>query len=328
MHRLKLLPLVLILGVTGWAGAVRQVAMLDLPGRPGFGELAFAKGILVIAHPAASTVDIFDPAKRRLIGQVKDMSLPRGIVVSGDGTAVYIANSGANNIVVLDTETWQVRRMIPVEGSPESLLLLPNSNVILACLPASKAVAAIDLSRGQQVAKIDLTGRPEYLAFDTSRKITYVTIQDHQEIVGFNETMEPVRRFKVNGSLPTGLVYDDKSDRFYVAVRYAILVLDGNTGKEVARVPVAGGINQLLLDGNSHNLFGGSNGALFVVKTDGSGRNLEEVAVEVKGHTLAFDASRKLIYVPGGREGRSKMLILKQVNGGEPAEVQKAQSLK
>src|SRR3954467_1230384 len=117
MFKLKLIFVTLLLCASAWAAnAVRQVAVLDLPGRPGFDEMVFAKGMLVIAHPATNTVEIFDPFKRRVVGAVKDMSSPRGMALSSDGAFVYIANHDANNIVVLNTETWQVQRMVPVEG--------------------------------------------------------------------------------------------------------------------------------------------------------------------------------------------------------------------
>jgi hypothetical protein len=71
-----------------------------------------------------------------------------------------------------------------------------------------------------------------------------------------------------------------------------------------------------------------ANGALYGASSDGTvttlkvdGRKLaydSEIKTDVKGHSLAFDPERKLIYVPGGREGKSKMVILKQF-GALPA---------
>src|SRR3569833_798076 len=103
MHKLTSIFVTLMLCATTWAATpVRQVAVLDLPGRPGFDEMVFAKGMLVIAHPGSNTVEIFDPVRRRVVGAVKDMSSPRGVALSGDGSFVYIANHDANNIVVLE----------------------------------------------------------------------------------------------------------------------------------------------------------------------------------------------------------------------------------
>ena len=49
---------------------IRRIAMIDIPGRPGFKDLEFINGYLVMAHPAASTVDVFSVTKRRVIAQI------------------------------------------------------------------------------------------------------------------------------------------------------------------------------------------------------------------------------------------------------------------
>src|SRR3954452_9954225 len=150
MFKLKLIFVTLLLCASAWAAnAVRQVAVLDLPGRPGFDEMVFAKGMLVISHTASNTVEIFDPFRRRVVGTVKDMSSPRGVSLSSDGSAIYIANHDANNIVEIETEDWQVKRMIPVQGRPDAVLPVPNSHLLLVSLPESQEIAAVDLGRGQ-----------------------------------------------------------------------------------------------------------------------------------------------------------------------------------
>ena len=38
----------------------------------------------------------------------------------------------------------------------------------------------------------------------------------------------------------------------------------------------------------------------------------------MKGHTVAYDAAKKLVLLPGGREGKSKVLILRPKNSNQP----------
>src|SRR5947209_7125875 len=60
---------------------LKQVAIVDLPGRPGSDAVAFANGHLVIAHAAAGTVDIFSQTRRRVVAQVTGLARPSGIAV-------------------------------------------------------------------------------------------------------------------------------------------------------------------------------------------------------------------------------------------------------
>src|SRR2546421_7796792 len=58
------------------AAQLRQVAIVEIPGRPGFDAVAFSGKFLLIAHTAGNTLDVFDPARRRVVAQVKDLNAP------------------------------------------------------------------------------------------------------------------------------------------------------------------------------------------------------------------------------------------------------------
>ena len=68
-----LIPILMLLASLTASAQLKQIAIIDLPGRPGFDSVAFANGHLVITHAAAGTVDIFNPVRRRLVA----VSLPR-----------------------------------------------------------------------------------------------------------------------------------------------------------------------------------------------------------------------------------------------------------
>ena len=89
--RVFVISVILLIWNAAGAAQLRQIAILDVPGHPGFDAMAFAGPNLVIAHAGAGTVDIFDPAKRRLIAQVKGMADPHGIAVDEQGGRVFVA---------------------------------------------------------------------------------------------------------------------------------------------------------------------------------------------------------------------------------------------
>jgi len=292
---------------------VRQIAQVELPGVPGFDELAIANGMVIITHPAANTVDIFDPQKRRLIGHVDGMSAPRGIAVDEASKRVYISNTAANNLVVISTEDWQVKSLVPLNGSPESLLLVPSAQRMYVTLPEKNSVTAVDLHTGHEINTVELSGRPESMAWDSKRMRLAVSLQDRKQVALLSPELQPSGSFGIDGSMPTGIVYDSQQDRLYLAIRYAVLELNAENGAEIARMPAAAGIDQLWLDPQEHALYGVANGSFFVMSAGSRLGSPRELDLDVKGHTLAFDPQRKLIYVPGGREGRSKLLILHRI---------------
>jgi DNA-binding beta-propeller fold protein YncE len=296
------------------AQALRQVAVLDLPGRPGFDEVALAHGMILLSHPGAGSVDLFDTQKRRIVGHIQDMSSPRGVAVDEPAHLVYIANSGAHNIVAVSTVDWQVKQIIPVEAAPETLFVAPTQHLLYVTFPSTHSIAALDLSlAGQLVASATLDGRPYAFAFDPARPQLFLTLQDRRSVLVLSPALKTLGTFQLNGSEPTGVTYSLRFRRLYVAVRYAVLALDPATGEELSRSAVAGGVDQLILDEPTGSLLAVSNGSVFVIPAEASLGTAVELPVEVKGHTLAYDSATGFLYLPGGREGHSKLLILKRI---------------
>jgi DNA-binding beta-propeller fold protein YncE len=228
---------------------LKQVAVLDLPGRPGFDEIALAHGMILVSHPGAGSVDLFDPQKRRIVGHIQDMSSPRGVAVDEASHLVYIANSGARNIVVVSTADWQVQRTIPLDAAPDELFLVPSEHVLYVTLPTSQSVIALDLSAGAEpVSKVSVDGHPYAFAYDPSHHQLFLTVQDRRSVIVLSPSLQIVSRFTLNASEPTGIAFSPKNDRLYVAVRYAALALDPTSGQELSRTAVAGGIDQLTFD--------------------------------------------------------------------------------
>ncbi|MBV9073960.1 MAG: YncE family protein [Acidobacteria bacterium] len=308
----------LLLPASLFAAKLREIALLDIPGRPGFETLTFAKGMLVMAHNGAGTVDIFDPAKRRFIAQISGIVSARGVVADDTANRVYIADAGTNSIDVVDSNNWQVVDRIQLSRAPENLLLVPGTTNLVATNPYARSLTLVSRQIDREMQTVDIGGHPELMAFDPIRNAVFVTVEDQNEVLAYASSLErdakPLLTLKISGSEPTGIILNPTSRTLFVAVRYAVLALDADSGAELSRVPVSAGTDRLWLDSTG--------GALYAASSDGTvttmkvnGRNLvydSELKTDVKGHSLAFDPERKLIYVPGGREGRSKMVILKQ----------------
>ncbi len=281
-----------------------------MPGSPGFGELAFAKGMLVMTHTAASAVDIFDPSRRRIVAQIAGLQSPRGIAVDEQNGKVYVADAGSNSIAVISTDSWKVSDSIAVQGSPDQLLLDDSGKMYWSDAEAG-TVSLLDLSTKQNVARVQVGGAPRYLASDPDRHIVFATIQDRHEIVAIDPQLKISARFNLNASQPTGLAYDPRFRELYVAVRFAVLAINADTGAEINRVPAAAGVDRLWLDPESRTLYAAGGGSLLMMHANGRLSAVEEIASDVKGHTVAYDAEKKLVFLPGGRESKSKILIFK-----------------
>lgn len=310
------LLILLILAGSAWGAQLRQIAVLDIPGRPGFDELEFAEGRLVMAHSANDMLEVFDLAKRRIVQQVPGMAEPHGLAADPRGGKIYVANSRGKNIAVVSTTGWKVERTIPLPASPYRLAITADGSRLFAANWEDRSLSVIDLAAGDRVTSVNLGGNPAALALDSARQRVFASLQDTAEVVAVDaKSLALTERFKLAASQPTAILLDSPNRRLYVAVRHAVLSLDPATGQELGRAAAPAGADSLWLDPAGGVLYVASGGGIINTYHTG-GDNLialEQVQTEVRGRSVAFDPSRQLVFLPGGREGRSKLLILKQV---------------
>lgn len=301
------------------------VAMIDLPGRPSFEAIAFAGNYIVVSQTNANTIDVFDPQKRRLVAQVTNIAQPRGIAVDAANNRFYVATANST-VAVISTQDWEVKDSFHVDGSPDIVALSRDGLRLYIGDKDNSTVSAVDTSLRRTVGTTQLSGRPEAIV-EGENKAVFVSIQDQALVVGIDPQMKIVSQYRLQASQPAGLVYDPASRRLYVAVRAAVLALNADNGTEIGRVAAPRGISSLALDAPSHTLFGAGGGSVIALSTNGGLTAVDELPAEVKGHTLVYDASRKLLFLPGGREGTSKMLIVKDLNGTPQASSESEASL-
>jgi YVTN family beta-propeller protein len=299
IHRILLVALfaLSIASVPSWATPqLRQIGMADVPGAPGFDTLGFAKGMLVMTHSGASTVDIFDPARRRVVAHIAGLQSPRGLAVDDANAKVYVADAGNNSIAVITTNDWKIADTIPVPGTPHALLLDSSGKMLYWSDAQNLTVSLLDTATRTNVGTIPVGGRPSYMALDPDCGLVYVSLQDQREVVAIDSRLNIANRIKLNASQPTGLIYDARTKCLYVAARYAVLSINTETNTEVNRVPAAAGVDMLWLDPESRTVYAAGSGSLLMLGADDQRLTVTgEISTDVKGHTVAYDPEKKMI---------------------------------
>ena len=326
----KILTSVIVLACLSFAAQLRQVSMIELPGDAGFGDIAVANGYLVIAHNGDNSLDVFDPQKRRLVTQVFGMHDPQGIAVDDQGGKVYVANRGDYSIAVVSSQDWKVNDTIKLKESPDALLLVPGGKKLFVAGQHAQAVSLVDVGQGHQITSLNVGGSPADMVFDPGRNVAFVSLEDTHEVIALDPSLRVVARYPLVASMPTGIALDAQGRRLYIAARDAVLEIDADSGKELKRVAAPAGVNALWFDPAAGVLYTAGGGSVLRIKAAGGNFNTEhELPTKVRGHSLAYDAARKLIFIPGGQEGHSKLLIVRSIDAvpAAPAPAPRAESL-
>src|SRR5438270_1740596 len=328
MRNIKAVLFITILScaVYGFAAKLRQVALIDLQGSPGFNQVTMANGQVVFTRPGTNTIEIFSPVKRRVVARISQISDHRGMAVDDEGGMLYVALAGNNSIAAVDTRSWKVEKIIPVQHRPERLLWVAQTKTLYATSVLDRTLSAIDLRTSAESAVMELNALPQDLLYDSGRRMILLSLQDQNQIALIDLSNKITGRYKLVASEPTGLALDEERRRLYVAVRYAVVALNADTGAEIARIPAPGGTDALVLDPGGNLLYAAAgDGSVLAIDLN---RNTvdHELPTDVKGYAIAYDPAHHMIFLPGGREGRSKMVILSPSGVTESNKLQNAAS--
>ena len=300
--------------------------MVELPGNPGFNQVAIANGQVVITRPETNTIEIFNPIKRRVVARISQVQNPRGIAVDDAANRVYVALAGSNRVAVINSTNWQAEQLVPVSSPPEKLLWVPETRTLFVTSLLDRSISILDPQVGVETARIELNALPQDMIYDPARQQLLVSLQDVNQVAAINRSNQIVQRYRFLASEPTGLALDSGRRRLYVAVRYAVLVLNADTGAELSRIPAPGGTDALSLDQADRLLYAASGDGSVLAIDLVRGVADYELPTEVKGYSIAYDASHKMLFLPGGREGKAKLMILRPISSNQPNAPQNAEN--
>src|SRR5262249_15532130 len=127
--------------------------------------LTSANGLVFIADQGKHRVLILDPLKREFLGQVNlaPKSAPKGIAALPNGKLLYVSESSANDIAVIETHTRRVLLRTKVSGGPGKLVVTPSGNFVLGLNVASGQVVIMSTLNQRLVGLVKIGNVPSDL---------------------------------------------------------------------------------------------------------------------------------------------------------------------
>jgi len=169
--------------------------------------MAYAEGKLYIADQSKNRILILDPRKKQFLGQIDlpAKSAPKGISALPNGKLLYVSESEANNVDVVETLTGKVLLKTKVSAGPGRVAVSPNGNIVgVLNVPAGK-LTLISTANQKVLAVVAVGSMPNALAFSADSSLVYVSnrISNTVSIVDLNRKV--VAATLKTGLGPTGL---------------------------------------------------------------------------------------------------------------------------
>jgi len=290
------LELVKTISLKGKAGNLDHLA-LDVKG-----------GRLFVANSPMSSLDVIDLKGGRLLKRLPGQRGIQGIAYADDLDRVYVGLGTGGFCNVFDGKSYRLLKTIKFKDDADNVRYHPRTHRVYVA-HAEKALGVIDARTFKKLADIELPGDPESFQLEMGRPRLYLNTPTGSQVAVIdtdkNEVVQTYALKLAEANFPLAL--DEANHRLLIGCRKKpmLVVMDSESGKEVASVEIPGDTDDLYFDAKHKRVYVScGEGFLAVLRqTDADHYELvEKVPTAKNARTCAFDADSGRIYLAVPRQ--------------------------
>jgi DNA-binding beta-propeller fold protein YncE len=250
-------------------------------------------------------ITVVDAKADKVIGALPGLPGSHGIAVDPATGLIYADSATNRQAVAFDPKTFKPVAAAPVVLDADGMAYDAPSKQVYVAGGDGNAVTPISTITGKPSADIPLGGAPEFLASDGAGSL-YVNINDKDEIVRIDTAKNVItaRWPTAPCESPTGLAIDPATRRLFSSCHSGVaVVLDADTGKLIATIPIGKGTDAAAFDPDKKRFFSSnSDGTLTIVAENGPDdfAVLANMKTALGARTMAVDPATGRIFLVTG----------------------------
>jgi DNA-binding beta-propeller fold protein YncE len=311
---------------------VQTIAMPEVPAGPYTDHMALdvQEQRLFTTPQANKAVDVLDLKTGKVLHTIPGFGNPHAILYRADRNRVFITDGGTGSLRIFDATTYREVNSIKLEldadgiGYDDKSAYLYVSNGGDAAGKDYSFISIIDTVREEKVGDIrieapgleamliDHANNRLYINLPESSSIAVVDLQKRTVIATWPLTM---------GKKNMAFAFDPEHHLLYVGcrdtdVRGSIVIVNTQTGKELARLPIGGWVDSMFYDPETNRIYASCGvGEIFTYERqpDGTYKALEPVDTAVMAKTSLYspDLHRLFVSVPHLGGTVAKVLVFR-----------------
>jgi len=196
---------------------LNKLAELPTDGTPA--GMATTGGKLFIADQTKNRVLIVDPQKREFAGQIDfpPGSSPKDVATQADGTFLYVSESAANKVAIVELATSKILMHTMVPAGPTRVTLTPNGYTLLVLNAPAGKVSFISTLNQKLVSVVPVGAMPSDVAVTNDSKFAFVSNRISNSISVIDITQRRVLKTLPTGEGPTGIALSKDGAKLFVA---------------------------------------------------------------------------------------------------------------
>jgi DNA-binding beta-propeller fold protein YncE len=213
---------------------------------------------LFLADKANNTVDILDLKEGKLLKQLTGQNGVQGLAYAPDIDRLFVAIDVGGLFNVFDGEAYKPLKTLKFGEDADNVRYNAATGLVYVA-HAEKSLAVVDAKTYDTKADIQLPSDGEAFVLESGRPRLYIACPDAGEVAVIDtDKNEVISHYPVKKTADlTSVALDEPAHRLYVGggKQPAVVVLDTETGKEVASAAIPGGVDDLFLDAKHKRLY-------------------------------------------------------------------------
>jgi DNA-binding beta-propeller fold protein YncE len=300
------LSLLLVLCLSASASAesppLRLAQRIPLPGVEGridhmAADLAGQR--LFLAALGNNSIEVVDLRSARRARSVAGFREPQGVAWIAERHALFVASGGDKTCHVLDAESFAAA---PVGGNIQDAdnVRCSDGRVYVGCNDG--ALRIIDTRDWSAAGEIKLPAHPE--SFQIGRRI-FVNVPAQRSVAVIAQPRVTALWRLENAGANFPMALDEERHRLLIGCRNppALVVLDSDSGKEVARVDIGGDADDVFLDAKRQRVYVSCGAGFLDVIDAGNFTLLSKIATAPGARTSLFVPEWNRLYLAVPRRG-------------------------
>ena len=217
--------------------------------------------LLIFAGLGNNTVEVVNTFEAKVVQSIKGLNEPQGVLYVPEFNKLFVANAGNGTVNVYDGKTWALRKSIPLGEEADTDNLRYDEATKRVYVGIVGGIAMIDAATEAHVEK-DLKGsggHSESFQLEKKGSRVFVNVPDDASVVNvIDRKTGGLTKWELNGAKANfPMALDEDNHRLFVVTRRPplVVVLNTDTGKEVARVPVGGSCDDVYFDAERKRIY-------------------------------------------------------------------------
>ncbi|MGC1581594.1 MAG: hypothetical protein WA766_08930 [Candidatus Acidiferrales bacterium] len=276
---------------------------IKLGGDGGWDYITFDSDTRLLYISRATKVVALNVDSEQVVGEIPNTQGVHGIALSMDLEKGFISDGRSNEVTIFDMKSLKTLGTVAAGTNPDAIVYDAGTKRVFTMNGRSKDSTAIDAVSGKVLGTIALPGKPEF-AVSGGRGGIFVNIEDKSEIVHIDaDKMNVTATYPLAPcESPSGLSMDRINRRLFSGCENKLMaVMDADSGKVVASLPIGEGVDATAFDPGTGYAFSsnGQSATLTIVHEDSPSKFtvVEDVPTRKGARTMTLDRETHQVFL-------------------------------